>query len=163
MALSLFGVTAATLRSTRFPHWAAFSARSSFTDAEVGAIINEEAADLAGRLYAENITASAITTPANEVAYTWCAKTLHLMAAVRILRDVTASEPDLAKVYREELTTRLKLLSEQGATALGDSSLNTGDSNPDGPTSHVSFYGLTTDDGADMSDTVPALRKDDAL
>lgn len=163
MALTVFGVTYSTVRSTRFPSWNSFSARSAFTDTEVAALINEEAADLAGKLYAENITASSITTPANEVGYTWCAKTLALMVAVRILRDVSASDPALAQAYQRELDTRFKLLASQGATALGDSSLSTGDSDPDGPTSHVSEFGLTTDDPADMSDTVPALRKGDKL
>lgn len=163
MALPVFGVTYSTLRSLRFPHWNAFSARSSFTDTDVTGIIQEEAADLAGRLYAENVTASAITEAANPVAWLWCAKTLHLMAAVRILRDVTTSEPALAQSYGRELDARLKLLGEQGATALGDESLSTGTSDPDGPTSHISQFSLEVDSAENMSTTVPRLRRDDQL
>lgn len=163
MALPVFGVTHATLREVRFPHWTDFSERSSFTDTAVTAIIQEEAADLAGRLYAENVSATAVDALTTSVAYQWCKKTLHLMAAMRILRDVSVNEPALAQAYGRELDARLKLLAEQGATALGDDSLNTGNSDPDGPTSHISVYELETDDPADMSSVVPALRKGDRL
>lgn len=163
MALPVFGVTFSTLRALRFPHWSAFSTRSSFTDTDVTGIIQEEAADLAGRLYAENVTAADIDATANPVAYLWCAKTLHLMAACRILRDVTTNEPTLAQAYARELDARLKLLGEQGATALGDESLSTGTSDPDGPTSHISQFSLETDSAENMSTTAPRLRRDDAL
>lgn len=163
MSLNTFGVTAASLRSTQFPHWGDFSTLSQLTSADVGTIIDEEAADLAGRLYAENVVAADITTPANQVAYLWCAKTLRLMAAVRVLRTAAQADPELAKAYRVELDARLELLAAQGATALGDDSLSTGTSDPDGPTSHISRYSLETDSADDMSDTIPALRKDDKL
>ena len=163
MALPVFGVTYSTVRSTRFPHWNAFSARSSFTDTDVTALIQEEAADLAGRLYAEDITAADIDATDNPVAYTWCAKTLHLMVAVRILRDVSANDPALAQAYQRELDVRLKLLAAQGATALGDESLSTGTSDPDGPTSHISQFSLTTLDPADMSPLDDVLKRSDKL
>jgi hypothetical protein len=163
VALPVFGVTYSTLRSLRFPHWNAFSTRSSFTDTDVTSIIQEEAADLAGRLYAEDITAADIDANDNAIAYLWCAKTLHLMAACRILRDVTANEPALAQAYQRELDARLALLASQGATALGDESLSTGTSDPDGPTSHISQFSLETDEAENMSTTVPRLRRDDQL
>ncbi len=85
------------------------------------------------------------------------------MCALRVLRVSTQSDPALAKAYGDELKVRLENLAAQGATALGDESLNTGDSDPDGPTSHISQFGLETDSAADMSTTIPRLRRDDAL
>lgn len=162
MALPVFGVTATTLREHMFPHWGAFSANSSPTSTTVGDIIAEEAGDLAARLYRENVSAASITDAAS-APYLWCAKTLRLMAAIRTMRASTQQQPELVTRWMEELDARLKLLSEDGATALGDASLQSGTSDPDGPTSHISVYSLEVDDPDDMSTTVPRLRRDDAL
>lgn len=162
MALNAFGVTATTVREQMFPQWGNFSANSSPTSSVVADIITEESGDLAARLYRENITASSITDAAT-APYQWCAKTLRLMVALRILRASTQQAPELAQRYKDELDERLKLLDSDGATALGDSTLQTGASDPDGPTSHISVYGLTVDDSTNMSTTVPRLRRDDDL
>ncbi len=162
MALPAFGVTAGTVRAQMFPHWADFTANSSPTATTVADIITEESGDLVARLYRENVTASSIGG-ADTAPYQWCAKTLRLMVALRILRASTVQEPQLAEAWKAELDERLKLLGEEGATAVGDSTLQSGTSDPDGPTSHVSVYGLTTDESTNMSTTVPRLRRDDAL
>lgn len=163
MSLNTFGVTAAIEYADMFPQWGAPDANSSPTSTTVGRFINEEAADLAARLYAENVVAADIAAVANEVAYTWCAKTLKLMVARRIFAVASQSDPELRRSYGTELDARLKLLAEQGGTALGDSSLATGTSPADGPTSHVSVNSLEQLAGEDMSDVIPLLQKKDRL
>lgn len=164
MALPAFGVTAATVRAQLFPHWSDFSANSNPTAATVADIITEESGDFAALLYRENITASSVDAlGASTAPYQWCAKTLRLMVALRCLRASTQQEPQLAEAWKAELEQRLKLLAEEGATALGNASLQSGTSDPDGPTSHISVYSLTTDSADDMSTVVPRLRRDDAL
>lgn len=162
MSVSTFGVTANGVRAHLFPQWGDFSVKSSPTLATAGEIVQEAAGELAARLYEENVDAAAITDAAS-AAYLWCARTLRLMAALRIMQAATQRDPELAKAYAAELAARFKKLDESGATALGDESLATGTSDPDGPTSHVTVFGLTTDAAADMSDAVPFLRKDDRL
>lgn len=164
MALVSFGVTAGTVRAQMFPHWGDFSANSSPTSTTVSDIITEESGDLAALLYREDVSAQTVyDLGATEAPYQWCAKTLRLMVALRILRASTQQEPQLAEAFKAELAERLKLLAAEGATALGNSSLQSGTSDPDGPTSHISVYGLEVDDSEDMSTTVPRLRRDDAL
>jgi hypothetical protein len=163
MALETFGVTAAIERADMFPQWGDFDANSSPTSTTVGRFINEEAADLAARLYAENVTASSLTLADNEVAYTWCAKTLKLMVARRIFAVATQGDPELRKSYEAELKARLELLDDKGATALGDSSLDSGDAPADGPTTHINQFGLTTLAAADMSDLDEPLQLKDQL
>lgn len=162
MSLYAFSLTAEQVRAHMFPRWPVFSARSSPTDTIVGEIIIEQAGELTGKLYAENITAASITD-SNTAAFQWCVRTLKLMCALAILRASTMQDPELAKAYAAELKQRLDNLAAQGGTALGDDSLNTATSDPDGPTTHISQFGLTTDDADDMSTTVPRLRRDDAL
>lgn len=164
MTLPAFGVTASTVRAQMFPHWGDFSTNSSPTAATVADIITEESGDLAALLYREDVAASSVDAlTASAAPYQWCAKTLRLMVALRILRASTQQEPQLAEAFKAELAERLKLLAAEGATALGDASLQSGTSDPDGPTSHISVYGLEVDDSEDMSTTVPRLRRDDAL
>lgn len=162
-AVNEFGVTQAAVASDYFPQWrAGFTASSAPTATRVAAIITEEAAELATRLYAEDITASSITDT-DSAAYVKCAAQVKRMVALRIMRTTTQQNPELAKALRAESETWLKELAAGGATFLGDESLATGDSDPDGPTSHISQFNLTTDDADDMSTTVPRLRRDDAL
>lgn len=168
MAVSIFGLTAASVREHMFPQLKDFSANSSPTSTIVGEVIEEEAGELAGRLYAENISASAITNDldANSLhsaAWLWCVRTLRLMVALELLKRMSQQYPELAKEYRAELTARLKDLNDRGGTALGNSGLDTGASNADGPTSHISQYSMTVDVAGDMSSPIPTLRKDDQL
>lgn len=163
MAVNTFGVTHATVAAMYFPSWAGgFSASSRPTSTTVGLVVDESAAVLEGRLYAENITASAITT-ATDAAYLMCAGQLRRMTALRIMRELTQQNPDVAKALQEEIDAWFVSLAEQGGTFLGNDALNSGTSDPDGPTTHISKYSLTVDVAADMSSTVPTLRKDDAL
>lgn len=163
MSLATFGLSAAIEYADMFPQWSAPDANSTPTTTTVGRFINEEAADLAARLYAENVIASAITTPANEVAYTWCAKTLKLMVAMRIFGVATQQDPELRKSYAAELKARFENLDEKGATALGDSSLDSGDSPADGPTTHLNQFRLDTLSADDMSPLDDGLKRSDPL
>lgn len=168
MGVSIFALTANSVRAHMFPQANDYSVNSSPTAAIVAEFIEEEAGELAGKLYAENIVASdiAATLDANNLhsaAWLWCVRTLRLMVAIRCLNAGTQADPEVAKAYRAELAKRLKDLDERGATALGDTGLNTGASDPDGPTSHISRNNLTIDASEDMSDTIPALRKSDRL
>ena len=168
MGTNIFGLTANGVRAHMFPQWPDFTDNSSPTVTIVGECIEEEAGELAGKLYGEDIIASAIDDDLDEntlhsPAWLWCVRTLRLMVALQVMRRATQSDPELAKTYALELKARLDALAESGATALGNEALSTGPSDPDGPTSHVTVYGLTTDEASSMSSTVPILRKDDAL
>lgn len=168
MGVNIFGLEANSVRAHMFPQWGDFTVNSSPTLTVVEECIEEEAGELAGRLYGEDIVASAITDELDDndmhsAAWLWCVRTLRLMVALQVLRRTTQSDPELAKAYQTELKARLDDLSSRGATALGDSTLQTGTSDPDGPTSHISQFGLTVDAAEDMSTTVPRLRRDDAL
>ena len=163
MAVNEFGVTAAKVAAMYFPQWTGgFSASSNPTTTVVGLIVEESAAVLEGRLYAESIAASGITT-ATSAAYIMCAGQLRRMVALRILRETTQQNPALAESLEKEIEAWFKRLAEQGGTFLGNDSLNPNDADPDGPTTHINTYGLTTDSAADMSTTVPRLRRDDQL
>lgn len=168
MGVNIFGLTANSVRAHMFPQWGDFSTESSPTETIVNECIEEEAGELAGKLYGEDIDAAAIEDETDEntlhtAAWLWCLRTLRLMVALAVMRRATQSDPELAKAYSIELAGRFKDLSDSGATALGNEALSTGTSDPDGPTSHVTVYGLTTDEASSMSSTVPILRKDDAL
>lgn len=163
MAVNDFGVTAAKVAAMYFPQWTGgFSASSNPTSTTVGLIVEESAAVLEGRLYGENITASEITTTTS-AAYIMCAGQLRRMTALRIFRETTQQNPELAKSLETEIDAWFAQLAEKGGTFLGDESLNGGTSDPDGPTSHITQYSLTTDSAENMSTTVPRLRRDDAL
>ena len=163
MAVSIFGLTAASVQAHMFPMWKAPSVNSSPTLVIYTECILEEAGELAGKLYGEGITASAITDTAS-AAYLWCSKTLRLMTALRILRAATQQEPELAKAYGAELAKRLEDLAASGATALGDESLDGGDAPADGPTMHINTYDIEVSTSDDMSSLrTGVLRRGDAL
>lgn len=162
MSINVFALTAAKVRAHMFPRWPEFSARSSPTDTTVGEIITEQAAELEGKLYTENIAASGITNDAT-AAYQWCVRTLKLMCALAILSSSTMSDPELSKKYERELKARLDELAEKGGTALGNDGLETGDSPADGPTTHINQFGLTTLSSTDMSDATPLVKKSDQM
>jgi len=146
-----------------FPMWKDFSVNSSPTLVIVTECILEEAGELAAKLYGEGVNAGAITDAAS-AAYLWCAKTLRLMAALRILRAATQQEPALATAYAAELAKRLKDLADNGSTALGDSALDSGESPADGPTTHLNQFGIEVSTSDDMSSArTGTLRRGDAL
>lgn len=162
MPVSTFGVTADTVRRHRFPHLDAFSANTAPSLSTVTEAVERAAARLAGKLLLEAITASAITD-ATSSAYLWCQETLELMAAIRVSEAMTHRDSELLRVWRTEVEARFKELDEGGADALGGGATSTSASDPDGPTSHITQNNLTTDAAADMSTTVPRLRRDDLL
>lgn len=162
MAVSIFGVTAASVASIHFPQWVGgFNANTKPTSTSVGTQIDRFGARINAALYAENITASSIV--ADTAAYLMCAEQLTRMTAVWVLEVSTQQNPELAKKLQAELDAWFTGLSGGGATFLGDDSLASSGPDPDGPTSHVTQYDLETDVAADMSTTVPRLRRDDEL
>jgi hypothetical protein len=162
VALSTFGVTADSVRRHRFPHLDGFGASTAPSLSTVEEAVDRAAARLAGKLLLEAIDASAITD-VTSAAYLWCQETLELMVAIRVAEAATHKDSELLRVWRTEVDARLKELDEGGADALGGGATTTSPSDPDGPTTHISQYSLTTDDSADMSTVVPRLRRDDLL
>lgn len=163
MTVSTFGVTAATVRANRFPHLAgSWGADTAPTATTVATFINQRAAYLEGKLLLEGIAAADITDAAS-AAYLWCQETLELMVAIRIAEVATGSDNGLLQVWRDEVKARFAELDEDGAAALGSGATSTSNSDPDGPMSHISENGLEVDSAADMSTTVPRLRRDDML
>ena len=162
MAVNDFGVSQSSVAAIHFPMWPAFSSASKPTGATVSTMISESAAVLGSKLYAESITAGAITDT-QSAAFLMCAEQLRRMVALKVLKSSTQQDPDLAKALLAEIDGWFKGLATAGATFLGNSALQASDSSPDGPTSHISEFSLTTDAAADMSTTVPRLRRDDAL
>lgn len=168
MGVNLFGLTANSVRAHMFPQLSDFSVNSSPTLAIAAECVEEEAGELAAKLYAEGVTASAIlsTLDANSLhsaAWLWCVRTLRLMVALELLKRMSQQFPELAKAWAAELKARLDDLSVRGGTALGNDALDVGGAPSDGPTTHLNQYGLTVDVAADMSSAVPSLRKDDLL
>jgi len=162
MAVNEFGVTQQTVATHHFPMWPAFSTSSKPTAATVALLITESAGVLTARLYGETIIAASITDAAS-AAYLMCAEQLRRMVALKVLKASTQQDPELAKALQAEIDAWFASLASGGGTFLGNESLQTGSSDPDGPTSHISEFGLTTDEAENMSTTVPRLRRDDAL
>lgn len=162
MAITIFGLTAASVQAHMFPQWGAPSVNSSPTLTVCSEVIDEEAGELTGKLYGQGITASALV--AGTAAYLWCAKTLRFMAAIRFIRAGTQADPEVARAYAAELKQRLADLDAKGATALGDSALDGGDAPADGPNTHINTYGIDVSTADDMSSLLDGtLRRSDAL
>lgn len=161
MTASTFGVDAEGVRRHFFPHFESWSATTSPTLAVVTEAVEEEAAVLSGHLTLELIDASSITP--GSAAYLACRQQLRLMVALRVLGAMTGADPALGQTWRGVIKDWWKALDEGGATFLGDGATTSGTSDPDGPTTHINTYGLTTDTAANMSTVVPRLRRDDAL
>lgn len=162
MTVSIFGLTANNVRDHHFPHLDAWSASSSPSTTTVTEAIAEEAGVLAGALTLENIDASTITN-ATSGAYVQCRKVLRMQVAIRIARDMTGQNPELLKAWSTAVDVWYKGLDEGGASFLGDGAAAVGESDPDGPTSHITTFGLTQDTPSAMSTVVPRLRRDDQL
>lgn len=160
--MNVFGVTYQTVRQDIVPWFDDFSAVSSPTSTALARWIDEEAADLSGKLLAEAIDMAEITDSAT-AAYLWCRKTLTLMVGARLIPIITSQYPEVAQKLAAELKARLEDLETNGATALGDESLSTSASDPDGPTDHIQELGLDVGDLTLASSVAPVLRKDDEL
>ena len=159
MSTSTFGITAASVRSHHFPNAEAWTTGSRPTSTAVGEAIDEEAAQMAAALSMEKVDASAIV--ANTVAYNSCRRVLRMQVAVRVMREMLGQDSALATAWSALVAEWYAGLAKGGASFLGDSSLASGTSDPDGPTWHGSE--LEQDDVADMSSVIPSLRKDDRL
>lgn len=164
MPVVTFGVTPDSVRVRYFPHLDAPGPNTVPSLSTQQGIVDEEAAELFGRLLREGIdAASAAARGATEAPYLWCAKTLGLMAAVRIAEASTHKDYQLLQTWRSTLKDRWAALQQDGATALGDESLEVSASPVNGPTSHISEYGLETEDPANYSSVRPLFLKDDML
>lgn len=163
MAVATFGVTADSVRVLHFPNLDSWSTSSRPSSTAVTTAIAAEAARLQGRLLKETIVAATIDATPTSAAYLMCADVLVLMVAVRLVRDIPGADSALAKVWAAQVEEWFKLLEDDGGTFLGDESLQTGASDPDGPTDFISEYGLSTGDDSDASTAKPYLRRDDIL
>lgn len=162
MSANDFGLTADSVRRHYFPNHDEWSSKSRPSTTTVAEIISEEAAHMAGALALELVDASAITT--DSAAYKACLRILRLQVAAKLARIIPGVDSDLAQRWDESIATWYEKLDEGGASLLGDGASATGTSDADGPTSHVSVYGLNSDVGADMSDPVAGkLRMDDEM
>lgn len=162
MALNTFDVDPESVRAQYFPASDEWSAESNPSTAVVERMITEEAGRLAGALYAEAINAEAIID-AESPAYVQCAKVLRKQVAIEVTQIKTGIDPELVKAWRASVDAWYEGLAEGGETFLGGGATSTTPSDPDGPTSHITQFGLRTDEAQNMSSTVPFLRKDDHL
>lgn len=163
MAIATFGVTADSVRAHFFPHMDAWTTASRPSTTSVTELINAEAGRLQGRLLKESITAATIDAAPSSAAYAMCADVLRKMVAVRLSRTLPGAATELAKAWAGEVDEWLKMLEADGGTFLGDDTLSTSASDPDGPTSYLDEYGIDTGDTADASSAAPVLRRDDIL
>lgn len=162
MAVATFAVTPETVRDRWLPQREAFSAGSVPTSAGVTVAIEEHAAVLQGWLLKEAINASAITDAAS-APYKQCQKVLKMMVALEILQTSTSGDPELAKALQKAVDKWHDALEEDGATFLGDDTLSTSSSDPDGPTTHIDELDLDVGDTSLASDVAPVLRRSDEL
>jgi hypothetical protein len=160
--VNVFGVTHDTVRRHHFPGIQSFSLGSAPTSTTVTEKIGSAAADLAGKLTLKGIDAATIIDTAS-AAYAWCAETLRIATAVKLLQIISGVDADLAKAWKSELKDRYELLAEQGVDAMGGGASTTDLGGPDGPNTHISELSLDTGDDGLASDVIPPFRKDDQL
>jgi hypothetical protein len=161
MTIYKFGIDAASVRAHHFPQQGPFTTDTSPTAVIVAEMVSDAAADLAGLLTAQSISPSGVEAlGATDAAYAWCAQTVRLDAAIRVLRASTSADPELAKAWAAQLAARLKSLEALGAAALGSESLQ--QSATDGPGSHISELSLEVEEGPyEVSQAIHRLRRDD--
>lgn len=160
MASNDFALDAEAVRKHHFPNADAWTESSRPSESAVEEVIEEEAALMAGKLALELVDASAITSDSD--AYLLCRKVLRMQVAAVVARDMLGLDPAIAKAWDSKVDAFYKGLDEGGVSFLGDGASASGNSQADGPHSHVSVYGLRTDVAADMSDpTNGKLRMDD--
>lgn len=162
MSINTFEVDPTRVRDDFFPHVVAdFTPDSSPTWETVDRYITEEAATLGGKLRLASISTDDISDSESS-EWVWCSKVLSLMVAVRLVPVMTGLNPDVARLWAEQLASLLADLAENGELALGLDTSGS-DSDPKGPTDHISELSLDTGDDADASDVIPALRRSDML
>lgn len=164
MPVQTYGVTPDSVRLLYFPTNDPPSASTSPSLSAQTSMVQEEAAELEGALELQAIDpATVFARGATEAPYLWCAKTLGLMVAIRVAEVSRGSDTELLKRWRERVEARLEALASQGASALGDSTLETSASPIAGPTTHITEFNLDTGDDTQLSSTAPIFRKDDWL
>ena len=161
MAINEFGVDATRVRDDYFPALPPFDDESNPSGTTIARYITEAAAELAGKLLLQVIDPVFITDPATS-QYVWCAQTVTLMVAIRVLGVQTGQNPEAMKGWQEILAARLKDLDANGSLALGYDDTGS-DGNPKGPTTYLTELGLSMPDSADASGVDPVLRRDDEL
>lgn len=162
MAANTFGVTPTTVAALHFPMIPGFTAATKPTTTTVTLMVSHSSGDLAGRLYKEGITASAITDTAS-IAYLRCAEQLNRMVALKVLKAMSQQFPELSKELQREVDAWFVGLGDDGGTWLGDEALDTGATPADGPNTHINTYDLDTIAADDMSSAAPRLKADDQL
>lgn len=163
MSIVTFGVDAGAVKAFHFPQLSsAFSPNSNPTAVTVAAMIESSAAELAGRLADEGSDAGVLFTGATAYpnAYAWCAETVRLGAAVRVGPAITGANPDVIKLWSEQLKARYKRLEDYGLSELGDAPIPAESSN--GPRTHIADYNLYTGNTADISTVEPWFRRGDS-
>lgn len=160
MAIALFGLTHTSVRDHFFPARAAFSASTKPTSSAVGEMIDGAAAELAGLLAAQNITASDLDSTNEPNAYAWCQDFVRLRAAIRVQESI-AGAGSVPQFWRDEITNKTTMLEKYGSTLLIDVAQPTAPTR--GPRSHVTNHDLDTGDEDLISDAVPRFRRDDVL
>lgn len=160
MALALFGITHSDVRAHFFPSRAAFDGSSKPTSTAVGQMIDAAAAELAGRLAAQSVTASELDSSGEPNAYAWCQDYVRLGAAIRVM-EAMAGAGAVPKFWRDELTAKQTALEKYGSVILGDAPTPSEPSQ--GPRSHIGNHDLDTGDEDLISDVVPRFRRSDAL
>lgn len=166
MSINTFGVTSDSVRRHHFPQWPAFSTKSNPTDATVTEMISECAARLCGELSLRGIQfdPAVLTNSAQPIAFAWCAATVKLDVAIRIVPSVTGLDPAQVRRWKDEFKERTAAFEKYGAKLLGDATESgDGTDDPIGVSDHITEYSLTTTDPADMSTAAMPLHKDDQL
>jgi hypothetical protein len=160
MSLTLFGVTYSTVRAHLFPRLDDFSATTSPTSTTVTTKVNIAASRLAAALTKESISPATIGASSTSAAYYICADIVEKMTALSL--NIPTDDPETPKSWKTDVDTFLKDLAHDAGVALADPTLSTSASNPNGPTTHLTEYGLEVDDVTDMSDaTFPLHAKDE--
>lgn len=163
-ALQTFGVTVSSIRRHHFANQSDFSSSSNPTDATVAEMIDDCAGELAGRLTELEIDPSSSAITVGSAPYVQLRNCLRKMVAVRILTDATNQDPPLLARWEKELEAFWTRLEEKGPSALGNESLSSSASEPEGPTTHLDELGIDVGDPAtDASDAIPPFRKSDEL
>lgn len=161
MAINEFDVDADRVRDDYFPALPPFDDESNPSADTVARYITEAAAELAGKLLLQTIDPVFITDDTTS-QFVWCAQTVTLMVAIRILGVQTGQNPEAMKSWQSILAGRLKDLDASGSLALGYDDSGS-DGNPKGPTTYLTELGISLPSAADASGVTPVLRRDDDL
>lgn len=163
MAIQVFGVTYQKVRAHHFPQMQVdFSVHSNPTAATVAEMIEASAAELAGALRKEGLSATTLVADTASEAYSWCAETIRLGAAARVIGAMTQQDPEVAKAWLKRYEARLEALDEGGAEILGDAAVPS-DGGGNGPRTHIQSLGLDVGSSDLASDLIPTFRRSDKL